>query len=691
MARLSLEPRIAYSHLGMHLFRLPRLTIIICWIMLHYNITMEIPPEIIGNIIVFFDAPTALPPQEADVVIVTASALSSRKDAINQGVIVINRETALIKSMNGGLGETLAGQPGVRATFFGPNASRPIIRGLGEDRIRILSNGMLGIDASTISPDHSPAIDGLEAQSVEVLKGAAALRFGANAVGGVVNLIDGRLPTRLGKDGISGDVFVGASQRDDIKSAAGALSYVKGDFVFKIDGVRRSSGDYSIPGFAQTDAMRAITGDDTEGRVFNSGGEITILGASLGYVGETANIAASARDTNSEYGIPGEEANIKLEQTRFDFAASQKLSGPLALISFNATTGEYEHAEVEFSGEVGTVFKSQGYEMRLEARSAKIGNFEGLFGGQISDKDFEAIGDEAFILPVNVKNQGIFAISNYETDKWGTQFGVRSENVKYSGLAGRRNFDASSSSIGGFVKPIDNLRLALTFANTRRVPTEVELFADGPHAATQSYEIGNPNLRIETAKSIELASHWESGKTHFEANIWQAKFDNFIAFGPTGDVIDDLPVFEVSQRIAELNGYEFTLNQEIGEIGSLAFAASVAIDYVRGKYSLGENVPRMPPLSTTLGLKAKIGGLNLDANVQILEKQAKIAAFETPTKGANILNFGAAYRPAANPNWLLHFEVQNATDEEVREHTSVLKDFLPRPGRRLSLSARYSF
>lgn len=639
----------------------------------------------------FFEAPTALPPQEADVVIVTASALSSRKDAINQGVVVINRDTALIKSMNGGIGETLSGQTGIRSTFFGPNASRPIIRGLGEDRIRILSNGMLGVDASTISPDHAPAIDGLEAQSVEVLKGAAALRFGANAVGGVVNIIDGRLPTKLGKDGISGDLFVGSSPRDDIKSAAGALSYVAGALVFKIDGVRRSSGDYSIPGFAQTDAMRAITGDDTEGKVFNSGGEIWILGASAGYVGDTTNVALSVRETNSEYGIPGEEANIELEQTRIDFAASQKLSGPLASVSFNATSGDYEHAEVEFNGDIGTVFKSQGYEMRLEARSAKIGDFEGLFGGQIADKDFEAIGDEAFILPVNVKNQGIFAIGNYETDKWGTQFGARTENVKYSGLAGRRNFDASSSSISGFVKPIDGLRVALTYANTRRVPTEVELFADGPHAATQSFEIGDPNLRIENAKSVELASHWNSSSTHIEANIWQAKFDNFIAFAPRGDIIDDLPVFEVTQRNAELNGYELAITQKLGELGQVALAANLAIDYVRGKYASGGNVPRMPPLSTTLGIKANIGGLSLDANVQMLEKQTKIAAFETPTDSANIVNFGAAYRPANLQNWLFHFEVQNLNDEEVREHTSVLKDFLPRPGRRLSLSARYTF
>ena len=637
----------------------------------------------------FIETPPA--PQQVETIIVTASALSSRKDAMNQGVIVLNRETSLIKSMSGGLGETLAGHAGVRSSFYGANSSRPIIRGLGEDRIRLLSNGLQGIDASTISPDHAPAVDGLEAQSIEVLKGASALRFGSNAVGGVVNVIDGRLPTKLRNQGLGGDIFLGASPRDDVKSAAGNISYTKGNFVLRLDGLKRQSGDYSIPGFAQTEDMRAISGDETKGRMFNSGGDIWVKGASLGFVNDNNHAAIAVRETYSIYGIPGEEADVKLKQTRIDFSAAHEFTGSLKSVVFSASQGDYSHAEVAHTGEIGTVFKSNGYDARLEGRLTKIGNFEALFGAQIANKDFEAIGDEAFILPVKIKNNGIFAIGNYETDKWGTQFGLRNDNAKYSGIAGHRVFDGISSSIGGFVKPMIGLRIALTFANTNRIPTETELFANGPHAATQSFEIGDPNLSAENAKSLELATIWKTNTSRIEVNLWQGKFDNFIAFNPTGTIIDNLPVFQTSQRDAELSGYEIVATHNFGEYGNVSFDGNLGIDYVRGKYSNGDNIPRIPPMSVSAGLSANFSGLTIDGNVQVLDSQKKIALFETATKGATIYNIGVGYRPPNNEKWQLRADLHNLTNEEVREHTSVLKDFLPKPGRNFSVSAHYSF
>ncbi|KAF0184247.1 MAG: iron complex outermembrane recepter protein [Hyphomonadaceae bacterium] len=639
----------------------------------------------------FFDAPPPPPPIEQHVIVVTASALSSSKDAINQGVIVLNREAALLNSAGGGIGETLAGQAGVRATFFGPNASRPIIRGLGEDRIRLLSNGLQGIDASTISPDHAAAVDGLEAQSIEVLKGATALRFGSNAVGGVVNIVDGRLPSRITREGVSGDFFAGLNPRDKASSLAGNISYSTDNFVFRLDGLRRQSGDYSIPGFAQTSDIRAVTGDDTQGHVFNSGGEIWVLGGGLGFIGDNARLAISARETGSDYGIPGEEANIELKQNRIDMAGALNFDFVVKELSFAVSNGNYSHAEIEHSGAIGTIFRSSGYEGRVEGRTSKIGNFEGVFGLQIGDRDFAAIGDEAFILPVNIKNNGAFAIGHFETEAWGSEFGIRRDVANYSGLAGRRNFDSNSASLSGFIKPMEGLRLALTLAQTTRNPTEVELFAYGPHAATQSFEIGDVNLRAETARSVELAAIYRAPKTNIELNFWRANFDDFVSFNPTGLIEDGLPVFQASQKDAELSGYELVAHHHLGVLSGAEIRGDIALDFVRGKYVVGGNIARMPPASVTFGLEALFANFTAKAEVQFLDNQNKIAQFETATNRAQIYNLEFNFTPPSFDKWSISAQLQNITDQEVREHTSVLKDYLPRPGRTVNISAHYRF
>jgi iron complex outermembrane recepter protein len=281
------------------------------------------------------------PDTTTEVIIVTASPLGNSSDALSQGVSVVTRLDAANASITGGIGEAISGVPGVRATFYGPNASRPIIRGLGEDRIRLMLNGLAGIDASTISPDHAPAIDGLDADAIEVLKGPAALRYGSNAIGGVVNVVDGRLPLKLPEKVIEGEVFLGASTAESAKSGAFRLSGTSGNYVFRLDGLARSSDDYNIPGFAQTPAQRVLTGDETEGTAINTRGEIWAIGASGARITDRTNFALSVRETNSNYGIPGEEAFIELEQTRIDARAIIKDLGFLDSLTLSATSGDY--------------------------------------------------------------------------------------------------------------------------------------------------------------------------------------------------------------------------------------------------------------------------------------------------------------------------------------------------------------
>ncbi len=643
-------------------------------------------------------APEAAPPvpaaqpRPAETIVVTASSLGDPSDAISQGVAVINRGEALQASISGGIGETLAGIPGVRSTFYGVNASRPIVRGLGEDRIRLVLNGLQGIDASTISPDHAPAIDGLDAEGIEVLKGPAALRYGGNAVGGVVNVVDGRLPTKLPEKPFAGEIFLAGSTAEDAGTAAFKLVGTRGNGVLRVDGFRRDGQDYKIPGFSQTAALRAVTGDDTEGTAFNTRGEIWALGGSVARITDRTSLALATRQTKSNYGIPGEEAFIELSQTRYDFQASIKDLGFLDTLTFSITTGDYSHSEIEFDGAIGTVFTNEGYEGRLEARHRSIGDLDGVFGLQFAANDFAAEGDEAFILPVTIETVGAFWVERFNQENWGTEVGARYEQRDYSGLAGARTFDLGSFSASAFVKPIDGLRLSLNAGYTERAPTEVELFADGPHAATQAFEIGDADLKTETAISLEGVARWQIGGATVDLNVWRSSFDGFIAFNPTNQIEDDLPVFLVSQKDATLSGAELHVTWPLGQVAGWSVVGDGGMDTVRGSYDGGGAIARMPPAMVTLGLEAKSPQMRVRAEVQSIAEQTRSAAFETKTAGSTALNALWSWRPVqSNDRIELTFEGRNLTNEDIREHTSFLKDYLPKPGRSIRVSLKGSF
>lgn len=630
-------------------------------------------------------------PPASEIVIITAVAHNKRKDAPTQGVEVIDRDHALIHSLGGGIGETISGHAGVRSTFYGPSASRPIIRGLGEDRIRLLTNAIQGVDTSSISPDHAVAIDGLEAQSIEIIKGPAALRFGANAIGGIVNVVDGRLPNEMPKREISGDFFAGAGTNDKSSALSGRIAIKKGDFLWQIDGLNRVSSDYKIPGFVQSQIMRDLSGDDAKYNVFNSRGKTNAFSGGVSLIKENYNLGIALRKQDSQYGIPNEEAFIKLEQSRADFAGALKNDGFINEFSFAASIGDYSHSEIEFGGEIGTIFNVDGYEARLEARHKKTYGFEGLMGMQFAKKDFEAIGDEAFILPVSNDNKGIFIVENFEAEKWGAEFGGRIENTEYSGIAGNRDFSSQSGSLNLYYRPFLGLKLGFIFGVTERTPTETELFANGPHAATKSFEIGDTNLVTEIAKSLEFAIRYKGQVSEIEFNIWRADFDNFIAFTNTGEVEDDLPIYKAIQKDAEITGFEFQASNEFGTIGNAKIKGDFAIDYVKGEYVSGGNIARMPPLSYIIGIEAALNELKTRAELQYLADQNELAEFETKTDTATIINLSMNYSPKSLSHLDIRLMVNNLTNQEIREHSSVLKDLLPKPGRSIRFGIHYKF
>lgn len=668
---------------------------------------------------------SAPPREDEEVVIVTATALGDRQGRVAQGVSVMPAGEAVLNSVAGTLGETLGGLPGVRATFYGPNASRPVIRGLGEDRIRVLSNGLAGIDASTASPDHAPTADGLEATRIEVLRGPAALRYGGNAIGGVVNVVTGSIPLDPVEGTVDGVAFAGLSTAEKARSWGGALTLPAGSGVqLRAEGWSRTSGDYAIPGFVESERLRRAEGEDDaqaeRGTVPNSAGTAHAVGLGVGWRGAGIEGGLAIRRQRADYGIPGthhkhhgddahgagsghddeggEEGGpvIDLRQTRIDGRLALLQVPGFESVAAAATWGDYEHAEIEPEGGVGTVFANRGWEARLEAKQAPrpYGSltWTGLIGLQLGDSDFSAVGEEAFVPPVAIGQAGLFAIQRIETGPFTVDAGLRVEHRSYATARLERSFDLSSAALSGSFAPRDDLTVTLSVSRTQRAPTEIELFADGPHVATSTYEIGNPDLAIETGLAVEGAVRWRAGPLALEASLWRIDFSGFATFLPTGTEIDDLPVVVIFQEDALLSGGEIGARLGLGTAGGFDLSSTLDVDVVRGRYERAGPIPRIPPVTATVGIEADSDRVRARLRVTHHAAQDRVSAKELPTDSATLASVRLGWTPAELDGRLeVVLEGTNLTDEDVREHTSFLKDLLPRPGRSIRLSLRSTF
>lgn len=644
--------------------------------------------------------------QEEEPIIVTAPLDRARGD-VAQGVVVLDAE-AILEAPIGGLGETLESEPGIASSFFAGGASRPIIRGLGEDRVRILSNGVGVIDASAVSPDHAVAAEGLEAERIEVLRGPAALAYGGNAVGGVINVIDGLIAEAPAEAGFSGKYYAGVATGLESEAAAGGVGYAQGPLVARLEAFTRSADDYDIPGYADAHAEDEIAegadpADFAFGTAPNSFAEAD--GASLGVslVGEHGFIGASVRRFETLYGIPegshaheGEEEEeedaifagprIDLEQTRIDVRGG--IEGDF-LIFDRAHAAfahvDYQHQEIEPTGEAATLFTNDGWEMRVEAhqREAALagGRLSGAWGFSAFEKDFTAVGEEAFITPTTTEEFGGFGVQSFTLGQFGLEGGARYDRRTLdNAVAGERAFDLISVSASGSWRPDPRFFLGLTLARTERAPTETELFADGPHLATAAYEVGDASLTEEIAQTAELTARWRAAGFRAEASIYQAAFEDFIALVPTGAVVDELPVFQFVQADATFEGGEVEIGADLFEALGVSFSGDAAYDWVAGAFDAGGDLPRVPPRTLTLGLAAEHARFGARVEWRRVDAQRDVAAFEAPTEGYALLNAQLTFSPFDSEAISFLIDGRNLTDEEARVHTSFTKDALPRPG-----------
>ncbi|HYF22574.1 MAG TPA: TonB-dependent receptor [Caulobacteraceae bacterium] len=653
------------------------------------------------------DAAVPQTPGAEEEIVVTAAPFAINERELTSNVDVLRREELDLKQM-GGLGEVLSDLPGLRSTAFGAGASRPVIRGLAGPRVQVLTNGVGLIDASSLSPDHAVASDPSEAQRIEVLRGPSALAYGGSAIGGVVNIIDERIPTTPATGGADGRVAAQASSVDQGRQLAASLKVGPGPWVVALDAVRRETEDYDVPVFPESRRLLEEEGEDPgpERTVENTWTDLTQYGVGTAWVGEGGHLGASVKRTETSYGVPGhgheepapgpgpapdeEPVSIELEQTRWDVRGEFRAAfGPFETARFTAGLADYEHVELE-GDEVGTRFVSEGIEGRLELIQAERDGWNGAVGVQALTRELDAIGDEAYVPGAEIGEIGVYTLQRVDRGGWGFEGGLRADRRELDSEAGSRAFDNVSASLGVFVRPNPDLFLGASLSRNARAPTEAELFAEGPHVATGAYEVGDAALESEIAYTLELTAHLERGRFDADVHAFTARYDGFVDLRPTGDEEDDLPVFLYRQTDATFHGFEAEAAWDLWREGERELKLEGAADFVRGDTDLGAPA-RVPPWSATGRLVYESPAWGGRLEVRRVGGQDRVAEFELPTDGYTLVNLFASWKPSPAHGLTLFAEARNLTDEEAREHASFLKDIAPLPGRSIRAGAVYRF
>lgn len=642
--------------------------------------------------------------------VITANPLASPNPASPSTVVTGDDLTFAQK---GSLGETLNRQPGVASSYFGPGASRPIIRGQDGDRIRLLRNGVGALDASSLSYDHAVPLDPVNVERVEIVRGPAALLYGGSAIGGVVNTFDNRIPSEA-IEGIHGAGELRYGGADTTRSSAGKLEAGNGDFALHVDASAREFNDLKIPGHARTGSER--TADDEDGRkhrLLNSDGRQD--GGAIGgsYTWDDGYAGLSYSNYDSNYGSPAEEdVRIRMQQEHYAFASElRNLQGPFSSIKLNAGYTDYEHRELE-GGEVGTIFKNKGYEARAEARHQPLGPLEGVIGAQLTRSEFSALGEEAFVPQTDTDAAALFILEQLQaTQRLSFSLGARLEhttvdpdaqgNERFAAADSTSDFTAASLSSGAVYALTPVWSLAATLSYTERAPTFYELYANGAHVATGTFEVGDANLSKEKAVSSDLALRFDNGTHKGSVGVFYSHFSNYIGLLASGRTLDDegvedpdgIPEYRYSGVRARFSGIEAQDRWTLGEGAYGKFALELSGDYTRAKnLDTGEDLPRIAPLRLNAGLLWERGSWQARVDVEHASAQHHVPANDSGTDGYNTLGANLGYRfDVGHSHWLAFVDARNLTDQTVRYASSILRDVAPAEGRSVQVGLRTTF
>lgn len=664
---------------------------------------------------------------EFDPIVVTADPLARGELDSTRPVSVLDGQ-ALDRAQAATLGETLDGELGVANSSFGGGAGRPVIRGQSGPRVRVLDGGLGTLDVSSLSPDHNVSIEPFRAEQIEVLRGPASLLFGSGAIGGVVNVVTDTIPTAP-VDQVDFSLGTQFDSARDGRSLFGHVEFSAGPLAFHIDGQTRRTDDLEIDGFADADAAEEGADPSEAGTLENSYTDTETGAFGVSWAGSRGFLGAAVTQYDTVYGIPGhghhdegggeeaeEEGGVFLDVTQVRYDLRGELSNPLAGLARlrgAVVKNDYKHIEFEGPGEPGTVFTNDAVEARLEASHAEIGALRGVFGLQVVDRDFQAIGEEAFVVvPVNTQQTSLFVVEEFGLGPVTLEAGGRIERVDLTADgAANRDFDATSLSLGLNWALTDALRFAVSASASERAPVAEELYSNGPHLATETFELGSLALDVETANNIDVSLHWHGERLFGHVSLFTTQYDDYIfqAFVDSNndgeaDLVTEegalpgpgeegeLLLVNYTQADADFAGGEAELGAIIVPRGPLGeWSLRVFGDTVSGELDGGQNLPRITPTRIGVGLDWSRGILNASLKLTEVDEADDLAPLETPTDGYSLLSADFDWTVNTAGTVKLGLRGRNLLDEEVRLHTSFIKDIAPQAGRSLILDARYEF
>ncbi|MCF7221255.1 TonB-dependent receptor [Marilutibacter chinensis] len=693
-------------------------------------------------------------PVDLNAVQVRATPLAGTAEDLTRPVEVLAGEK-LDEAKANSLGETVSKLPGVQSTYFGPGVGRPIVRGFDGARVQVLSDGLGAGDVSTVSVDHAVTIEPFLANQIEVLKGPATLLYGSGAIGGAVNVIDGRIPEAATERPLEGRAELRAGTVNDEKTGMVRLDGTSagGNLVFHFDALHRETGDYDIPGFAESEHAHEDEEHDGEegheeegahGTLPNSAVRTDAGALGVSWVGERGFLGVGVSLFNTRYGVPGhsheheedhdddhdhdeeeheEEGPVRIvmDQRRTELRGGLDDIGPFVSLRGKIAHTDYTHTEYE-GDEVGTVFDNDSTEARLELVHRPLMGWDGAIGLQWAERDFQAIGEEAFVPASQSRDAGLFWIGQREFGALKFELGARHDRNRIDideaeAIGPDRDFNTTSLSASMRWNVSPDFHLSFGLDRAQRAPTAEELYSNGLHVATASVELGNPDLDVETANRAELGLHWHRGPFRLGASIYHARFDDFIYLADTG-IDDGGPVRVWAQDDARFNGAEAEGSWNFADNASGSWDLRVFGDVVRGELSgsgtrdfdisvphgdhthdytaalaRGGNLPRIAPARVGGELRWAMGAWRASLGATRYAEQDDVAENEESTPGYTLVDAHLAWHmdTASGGAWEVFVDGTNLLDEEARAHTSFLKDLAPLPGRGIAFGVRAFF
>ncbi|WP_034388177.1 TonB-dependent receptor domain-containing protein [Comamonas composti] len=658
---------------------------------------------------------------------VSASGLGLKAGDMASPVNVLEGQSLMLRQ-SATLGETLDGEPGIHSSHFGAGASRPIIRGMDGPRVQVLSDGSELHDASTISPDHAVAGEPMLATQIEVLRGPAALVYGGGAaMGGVVNMLDDKIPTAIPQNGITGSAQLRGNTGAGEAAGAFSLTGGAGNLAVHAEGMARDAGDYRVgSGWSQ--------GKKVEGS-FNR----TNTGSfGLSWIGDQGYLGLAYTRQEARYGLPGHDHSfegchthgnhlhcgghghdddhghdhdhdhghghdhdhdhdhahgvpvVDLLSERWDLRGEWR--NPVAGIAAARLRGgwtDYRHDEIE-GGTVATTFKNRANDLRLELEHEPVAGWRGVLGLQTMERKFSAVGEEAYVEPTKTRRNSLYLMEEYSWQDWRWQAALRHERQSVEAQLSEltRKHHATSLSLGSVWKFAPGYKLTGSFTHGNRLPTAEELYANGLHMATATYERGNSDLKRERSQAVDLGLAKTAGDTTFSANVFHHRVKGYI-YGATLDEMHGLQLLQYTQADARFTGVEGQVRQKLSRQWGLTLFG----DAVRARLDGGAALPRIP--AKRVGLRLDTFWKGWDGQIEWVQvlRQNRTAAFESETSGYGMLNLSASYemRTAGGTPWQFFIKGQNLNNRLAYAHTSFIKNAAPLMGRNVTVGVKVMF